>query len=241
MYFLFSGEGPTDLGMCGNGRDSCEAGDYVYGPMTAITDKIVRDHYIFSLIDSGGYGFVSRQVLVRKAKMLKQRKKSPCLPGKRKQKETVYFYRNARALALCAKEKTDEKKDTVVAVLFRDSDDRGIWLDKWFSMLNGFQAEQYDFGVPMLPKPKSEAWLLCALKTNPYQRCASLEDRSGSDKSPNPLKKELAQLFQGELPSRETLCSMVNDETIDATRIDMPSYNKFKKRLLEVLDKCKSQ
>lgn len=28
----------------------------------------------------------------------------------------------------------------------------------------------------MVPRPKSEAWLLCALKPNPYQHCAALEE-----------------------------------------------------------------
>jgi len=46
-----------------------------------------------------------------------------------------------------------------------------------------------DRGVAMIPKPKSEAWLLCALKNKPYESCEKLEDRSGNDDSPNSLKK----------------------------------------------------
>jgi hypothetical protein len=58
------------------------------------------------------------------------------------------------------------------------------------SMLTGFEVEHISTGVPMIPKPKSEAWILCALRNN-YQHCAKLEDESGNDRSPNPLKQQL--------------------------------------------------
>lgn len=214
--------------------------------MMMIAAKIVQDYVSYLLLENGRYGFVAKSVLVEKARVLKQRKKPARLAGIKTPKETAYFYKNARALARCAKEKEQEKKEQIIAVLFRDSDGsvsagRGAWNDKWMSIMRGFNDEQYDLGVPMLPKPKSEAWLLCALKKVPYQNCAVLENRSGSDNSPNALKKELAQLFQGERPSREDLCNMVDNGSIDPVRIDMPSFNRFKNRLLEVLDLCQDR
>ena len=103
--------------------------------------------------------------------------------------------------------------DKVVAVLFRDSDgtataQRGLWTDERNSMLRGFEDEGFSCGVPMLPKPKSEAWVLCALKDNPYQGCDALEERSGNDNSPNSLKDDL-KARRGKLPSAEELCEMV--------------------------------
>lgn len=86
----------------------------------------------------------------------------------------------------------------------------------------------------MLPKPKSEAWLLCALKANPYQSCAALENESGNDASPNNLKGELAKVL-GTDPHREILCDHFNAGRIDPHRIDMPSFYAFKTRLGEVL------
>ncbi len=61
----------------------------------------------------------------------------------------------------------------VIAVLFRDSDGtassgRGLWEDKRKSIEDGFGEAGFDYGVPMIPKPKSEAWLLCAF--HGYQR-----------------------------------------------------------------------
>ncbi len=240
MYFLFSGEGKQDLGQCSNGESACEAGQYEHGPLTVIADQIVHAKREYSLLDKKNYGFLAERKLTDRAGGLKSKKKSPrLLPGKRRAKETAYFYSNARALASYAMEKETQLKDTVIAVLFRDSDGtasagRGLWEDKRKSMRDGFREEGFATGVPMMPKPKSEAWLLCALKQNPYQRCKALERRSGNDSSPNSLKRELKKRL-GDDPSRDSLCEMVHDRTIDIDRIEMPSFDAFRVRLEEVI------
>lgn len=239
MYFLLSGEGPTDMGFCADSMPSCEGNRHQKGPMAIIVSQIVEQRFKFSFIDTRYYGYISKSELVQRASIFKQQKKSPKLPGKKSQKETGYFYRNARALALCAKDKEAELNEKVIAVLFRDSDgtasaDRGIWQNKWNSIVQGFRDERFDRGVPMIPKPKSEAWVVCCVKKNPYQDCKSLEERSGNDKSPNSLKGELAG-FLGGPPSRESLCKMVEERTIDFDRIDMESFISFKKALINLL------
>jgi hypothetical protein len=241
MYFLLSGEGPTDMGHCDDNVDMCEGTEHNEGPMAIIVSQIVEQKHQYSFVESGAYGYVSKGKLVERASVFKQQRKSPRLPGAKTPKETRYFYRNARALALCAKEKEAEINDRVVGVFFRDSDDtvsagRGLWEDKQRSMLKGFADEDFRHGVPMVPKPTSEAWIICALKNQPYQGCEALEDRSGSDKSPNPLKKELAEILNG-FVSREKLCEMVNDGEIDIRRINMPSFRAFQERLNEVIRK----
>ena len=85
----------------------------------------------------------------------------------------------------------------------------------------------------MIPKPKSEAWVICAVK-NKYSSCDALEDRSGNDDSPNSLKDELANHL-GSLPNREELCQMVEDRVIDIQEIKMPSFIAFRERLEEVI------
>ena len=107
-------------------------------------------------------------------------------------------YNNARALALLAGEL--EAEDLVV-VLFRDGDgtvtsDRQEWAQKSQSMLDGFAVEGLTTGLPILPKPKSEAWWLCALRDD-YQNCQHLEDESGNDASPNSLKSQI-EAYLGE-------------------------------------------
>jgi hypothetical protein len=169
---------------------------------------------------------------------LKATKKSLRLPGKKQAKETRYFFNNARVLSRIARDKQSELGDDVVAVLFRDSDGtasagRGEWKHKRESMLDGFAEEGFHRGVPMIPKPKSEAWLICALKPNPYQGCEALEHRSGNDKSPNSLKNELATLVAE--PSPQNLCELVRNRTVNIEQIKMPSFAAFRTRLEEVI------
>lgn len=102
-------------------------------------------------------------------------------------------------------------------------------------MLDGFQEEGFSRGVPMIPKPKSEAWLICDWKAQPYQNCGRLEDRSGNDDSPNNLKAELEALI-GARPTRQNLCELMGTRPIDIDRIDMPKFREFRKRLKEVIN-----
>lgn len=238
MYFLFSGEGPTDLGACANQAGRCEGSDCLCGPMTVIVDHIVQKRHGYSLLESQYFGFVSETELSHRATELRAARKTVRLPGKRRAKETRYFFNNARALARIAIEQQSMLDDDVVAVLFRDSDGtasagRGLWENKHQSMLDGFVEEGYLKGVSMLPKPKSEAWILCAVKQG-YQDCAVLEDRSGNDDSPNSLKKELAAHLGGP-PTRESLCRMVIERRIDVERLGMASFLAFRARLEEVM------
>ena len=129
----------------------------------------------------------------------------------------------------------------MIPVLFQDTDNRassgrGEWQHKWESILNGFQIEKVETGVPMLSKPKSEAWLLCALRQE-YQHCESLENESGNDNSPNNLKQQL-ETYLGQPVTRELLNDKIDQRKIDVHQIvDMPSLNAFKQRLNEVLDR----
>ncbi|MGP9594840.1 hypothetical protein, partial [Halomonas sp. AOP42-C2-25] len=155
-------------------------------------------------------------------------------------------FNNARALAQCAKELAAEIGDGVIAVLFRDSDGtasagRGDWQTKYDSILEGFEAEGFSYGIAMMPKPKSEAWLLCALKPDsPYQHCAGLEQASGNDDSPNALKKQLDAALQGQT-SADELAETAKDGNIQWENIDMPSLDVFKHRVEEVVSRVLSK
>ena len=237
MFFLLSGEGITDMGSAKTATTICEGDDFVAGPMAVVVAKVVEARHKYSII-KGACGFISEGSVAHRASELKTAKKKLRLPGKKQAKETRYFFNNARILARFAKEKATALKDEVVTVLFRDSDGtasagRGEWVDKRESMLNGFEEEGFDKGVPMIPKPKSEAWLICAWKKQPYQRCEALEERSGSDNSPNNLKDELAELLDEEL-SPGLLCEKVG-QSFDIDKITMPSFKAFRDRLEEVI------
>jgi hypothetical protein len=226
VFLLLSGEGASDIG-----------DQNKIGPLAKFIDHwiIRRSHY--SLIDIECYKIVSKKEL---ADIAKTRIKPLSRKGKKHKKETGYFYKNARALALLAKEESSKLETIVIPVLFRDADgtassDRGEWQDKHQSMLNGFEAEQLVNGVPMIPKPKSEAWILCALRER-YQNCQRLENESGNDDSPNSLKKQLEEHL-GEPATRELLNDEIDQGNLDISKIiDMPSLTAFKDRLDEVLD-----
>lgn len=239
MLFLVSGEGPSDIGVCERVRQFCDGTEFRVGPMTVIVSQVVEKYLGYSPLDAGVFRCVCKHHLTDRASELKAERKSVRLPGKKRGKETRYFYNNARVLARIAKEFQQELSNDVVAVLFRDSDGtasagRGIWDEKLQSMLDGFEEEGFGRGVPMIPKPKSEGWLICGLKQNAYQNCHQLEERSGNDNSPNSLKGELAELL-GEVDLVSDLCERLESYRIDIDRISMPSFRAFRTRLEGVI------
>jgi hypothetical protein len=242
VFFLFSGEGPTDIGYGKlSGIEINEAANFLYGPMTKIVEKIVEEKLCYSILDTGQCGFVSESVLTSRQKKskLKPTKKGMILPGRKRKKETGYFYNNARIFAQIALEIEKARKINVVAILFRDSDGtasacRGMWDAKVKSMSDGFNDEGFLRGVPMIPKPKSEAWLICACQNTPYQNCAAIEEYSGNDASPNSVKRKLANIFAGRTLDREELCTIVENQ-FDISRITMSSFLKFHNTLLAIL------
>ncbi|MGO2371350.1 MAG: hypothetical protein ACTH5C_03170 [Pseudoalteromonas prydzensis] len=239
MYLLLSGEGSGDIGRCDNSLESCERSDFLEGPMGIIIDQLVEIYqgYEMSHLDTERVSFISESYLAKNKP--KPSKKKMSLRGKKTPPETKYFFSNAKALALEAIKKRDEVNDTVIAVLFRDSDgtasaNRGLWENKRNSMIEGFKSAGFKYGVPMIPKPKSEAWLLCAVKENPYQNCSPLELESGNDKAPNPLKTQLSNSLNGN-SSISDLNQMLRTNTIVLEKINMPSFNTFKEDLENVV------
>jgi hypothetical protein len=238
MYLLLSGEGKTDIGRCMPSADCCEASQFEAGAMAIFIDQLIEQQlgYEYSHLDFKQVSFLSKAYLTNNRQSLKSRPKSMSLRGKKKFKETQYYYKNARTLAVAAKQKSIQVNDNVIAVLFRDADGtasagRGMWQAKVNSMVKGFADEDYaELGLPMMPMPKSEAWLLCAVKDYPYQHCDLLEKESGNDDAPNPLKEQLdTALVKAE--HQDTHVRLVKDRVIDVNQIEMPSLDDFKKRL----------
>lgn len=239
MIFVLSGEGPTDIGLCSGGQAACGGREFRPGPMALIIECLVKPIANYSVLEAGGFEFVSeghlKTVAVpRSAIRGKKRKDYDTAPA------TKYFYHNARQLARIALDLALSNQCPVGAVLFRDTDgtrstEKGLYEHKWKSIEVGFQAECFDLGVPMVPKPKSEAWLLCALQTDRYQDCARLETAlSGNDNNPNSAKDRLADRLRRLGKSVNELAEMVREGDIDATRIQMPSFNRFRVRLEQV-------
>ena len=135
-----------------------------------------------------------------------------------------------------------ETDQPVLPVLFRDSDGTRsspatLWDDKWHSICNGFASAGFVGGVPMLPKPKSEAWLIAAASPD-LDNCAPLESLPGNDRSPHSAKERL-DATMGQHLAGEELADWLRAHPIDdeqATRMDtMPSFRAFTKALDEAL------
>ena len=227
MHLVLSGEGKTDIGLF-----SYENGEFIPAPMYYIIDKIIEkklDYTIYDITPSG-ITFIPKDELTKICKSFKS------FTGKKQGQETAYFYKNALGLSRIAKEKCEEKGDNeVIAVLFRDCDGTGtssstLWNDKIKSMETAFAQEEIN-GIPMIPNPKSEAWLICALKNNSYQHCEQLEKRSGNDDSPNNLKDELKAILVTIGKEYNNINEMIKNEEIDIYKIKMPSFDYFLKKL----------
>ncbi|QDQ25468.1 hypothetical protein FNU76_03340 [Chitinimonas arctica] len=210
---------------------------FVPGPMAWVVDKLLERHHTeYSLLEThqAGGDCVTH---VHETELAVLRKPgSPLLPGVKYGKGTAFFTRNAQLLGLLAKQTSTQEAQPVLAILFRDGDKTrstaaSDWQEKVDSMRRGFAQVECDTGVPMVPRPKSEAWLLCARRQPGYANCASLEDASGNDDSPNSLKKQLAALCGGLDPTADEQADWVVNGTVDPLRIHMPSFNAFKQAL----------
>ncbi len=246
MYFLFSGEGSAD---CGSGFFSdriCETGNFEPGPMMHVVDQLVHMEEQYSPLDSACFGLILRAAVKKKANELKPKGRTvEFTKGAKPKVGSLSFKRQARATAWWAKQWARKLNDEVVAIYFRDSDERnssepGAWQEKYEFSLEGFAEESFSSGVSMIPCPTSEAWFICALKSEPYQNCERLEDRAGSENSKESLKKELSKIL-GKKADREALCDRFQDGSIDVTRIEMRSFTAFRNRFSAVLTPPRSK
>lgn len=237
MIVVLSGEGPTDLGQCTTPSSPCTGADFRPGPLTVLLNWLLEPLLGYAPADvDETFHFVPKAELLRRAEAMKQGRRMG-LPGAKRGQETNFFYKNAWMLGEAALALEDERQDRGIAVLHRDADTRNRtpateWAQKVQSMEDGFTRAGYDRGVPMLPRPISEAWLLClARQTGPA--CALLEDEAGNPDSANPLKRQLADaLGLEEEASATALVAWLAQTSPDWTRLGgMPSFAHFHQRL----------
>lgn len=242
MIVILSGEGKTDFGQCTNAQGICSGEDYQLGAMAIIVDKMLAERMNYSIRETTPdlFLFVSEAALKEREEQRKNESRKVSFTGKKRGQETGYFHINAWVFAEIAQTIEKERNDDAIAILFRDCDGTrsskvGLWKAKWDSMINGFQRAGFSHGVPMLPKPKSEAWLICAYKNQPYQNCSQLEDLPGNDDSPNSAKNQLDVIF-GEHKAATELSEWLEENPFDFNACEMPSFKKFRDKLKDVLD-----
>lgn len=243
MLLLLSGEGPSDLGRCDSPVEKCDGNAFGVGPMAMLVDQLIERVMRYSVLRDtpANLRYITKQCLGRVADDLRGNRRSVSLTGKKQGQETGYFMKMAWAYGTLAQQIEASEGDSAVAVFFRDSDGThsirdGAWTEKWQSIERGFERAGFERGVPMLPKPTSEAWLLCTAKNDPYQNCSGLEDLPGNLESAKHPKKQLASVF-GEEKSRAGLCDWLDKHPFEPDRaMEMSSYRAFRERLVDVLE-----
>jgi hypothetical protein len=243
MKLMLSGEGPTDIGV---NQPVPGGARFVPGPMAELVDWFCRK-------SMGGFSplewqrdypetdtvqYLGRGDLSQRKQMREDRPR--LLPGHKRPSGLADQEAQAWTLGRLAVEKAHTDQDVVVAILFHDCDGTrsappSQWQDRVTAIEHGFALASCSTSVAMVPRPKSEAWLLCALKTSPYQHCDSLEEAPGNDGSPKDLKTRLKAINGGKEPTGDQQAEWVRAGRIDPERIDMPSFKAFTDRLEVVL------
>ena len=218
---LVSGEGKTDMGELNYPFN--DPANFKKGPMTCLAEKIIKQH----TGETPHIELVAKKTLTQKAKNSRKMK----LPGKKSRQKTAYFYKKAYILGKIALEKGED-----IAILFRDTDGTqstspSNWKERADSIHDGFKDSGFPNGVAMVPKPTSEAWILCCLQN--YKNCQKLEDLSGNQSSSKHPKKIIEQIT-GSAPTMEILVEITCKDNCDTEQIDMPSFNAFKTCLEEI-------
>ena len=230
MTCLLLGEGPSDLGV---NNDYSEP-RFQKGPMTRVIDY---------LADKDGVKEVEYELLSRGevSRGIKSKRRQIASRPKEVDQGFRNIFQSAFYVGTVAR---DRHKDAVV--YFHDQDrtnsaptNTAQQLER--AMEYGFDMARYEFGIPMIPVPRSEAWLLAYFQKGlenhqPYNKAEVFEKLPGSDKSPKSAKKLLCRAVGVKVESDIYPNIMEEFNDIDWTRVDMPSYNRFRKRLKVVLD-----
>ena len=231
MYFLLTGEGSTDIGY------SDENPGILLSALTTLAAEVTDEDF------RNSYHIVSRVDLSTLCRDIPNTPKSMLSRGAKKKYDGMNaIQRQAQALGKMAKEMDDSG-----AVFFHDcdythsqaSDPQDYYEELVRTIETGFYLnDKYRDGVAMIPKPRSESWLLAHYQDTPYQSSERFEKLPGNDASPNSGKKVLAQFFKCQ---EKDIYNHVNAAEIDWCRIDCPSFIFFKKRFQHVVQRLTHQ
>lgn len=244
MIIVLSGEGSSDLGTCTNRQDECSVPDFRYGPMTLLVDKEIEKNHQYSPLEvyEDSYVFISKPRLTELMRTKSARKVA--LRGKKHpDTERGFFFDNAWMLGEETLRHSKERGEAAIAVLFRDCDGNNqsgpeLWRSKIESVRQGFiRSGLGERGVAMIPRPKSEGWMLCAIR-NGYQHCAKLEDTlPGNDDAPNSAKQQLDEAME-QVSGGQDQVNWIREHNFDVAALadEMESYREFSQDIKRALD-----
>lgn len=159
-------------------------------------------------------------------------------------KETRFAFVSGLALARLAQ----AERDVAGAVCFIDADhtrseDKRIGEKLRDAIQQGFEFAHFDLGVPMVPNPCQEAWLLayyqCYMpRQTAYNHAEQFEEMAGNKhaRHQNNPKEQLAECVEkAGLNIREDEEEIINRVNWD--RVAMPSYDCFRTKFLQVVER----
>lgn len=230
-----TGEGITDMGKCLK-ESVCTGEDLDIGPISLLLFKLITRHLPEWNADLFGAQQPKTCFTLLYHTHLSEisKKRRRIRPNKAIPKDFIEEAQRAEALAYHALTTQHE-----MAAYFHDAD--GTHSDPATQRRESLKtAIEYGFqaaglnerGLTLLPQPKSEAWFICAVKPNPYQHCAKLENelRGNDDSSPKRAPKEvLGDYLQNPGYNSRDLNELV--EQIDVDRLDMSSFNDLRQQV----------
>lgn len=229
MFFIISGEGNSDIGKSNEHP----------GPLVTCLEKLSE----FVSDDTFCYDIISESELTARTKEITRDRKMMLLPGsKYKSRNLSHIRRLAHTLGYLA-----QKQKDAGALLFRDCDfthseisnPHEYYQDMVKSIETGFaMADGFKFGVAMVPKMRSETWLLAHYQKTPYMNSDRFEELPANDKAEHSAKAILAQFLNCSIGE---LYEHITPEDIDWDKIDCSSFLFFKKRFLYVLNSLSHQ
>lgn len=236
---MMTGEGPTDMGACNNDQAICSEAQLDAGPIARLLFKTIRQYLPDWNADNLEQGNPAvHMTLINEAWLkskCKEKKRGLIRPSKGVAKGMIVHAQRAQVLAEYA-----HSNDHQMAAYFHDTDgtrsqladmpDRQEKLTQ--AIKAGFRAAQFeDQGLALVPKPTSEAWLICGIKETPYQHCEALETTlSGNDHSPSRAPKAmLGEMIGNPDYTRSDLNDLVDQ--LDVASIDMPSFNALREQI----------
>ena len=229
--FVLCGEGPTDLFY--DAEHQCQ------GPLKDSVDQLLlhfwdsESHFHFKQVSRG-----ELSVSVGKGK---PEKKSAIVRGaKNKFPERRWIMVTAKCLAEKAMALTSQADNTDLSdwgvIYFHDldkpsgSDIDSAYADYIAAMHDGFDSVSFKYGVPMIPKTRSESWILCVLNPEKCKENKYYENLPMSDKSPKAGQIVLAQEQKtSKRGSYKQIGRKYNQ--FDWISLESPSFVFFKNRL----------
>ncbi len=215
IRFVVCGEGSSDL----MGEES---------PLTVAVKKLID----FWFSENVEMNFVSRSELSDDVKNEKPKRGASV----RGQKNPFPEMRSVTRFAKCLAKRAVSQGEDCGAIYFKDTDfSSNLNRDEFYLNLNlamhrGFDEIGFQKGVPMIPKTRSESWMLCIVDASGAMRESYYEMLPGSDNSPRSGKKLLAKKLKcSEKQNYVNLGKYL--DSYDWDKLPAPSFVFFKNRL----------